>query len=366
MMLLYQIAITLIPGIGDITAKKLISHCGSAEAVFSEKHSALLRIPGIGDALASSVVRQNVLDLAEKEIQFMDQHQIRALYYEEAAYPERLRQCIDAPVILYTLGTLDFQREYMIAVVGTRKATPYGIEMCRELIQGLASLGPVIISGLAYGIDTAAHKAALDHQLDTIGVLAHGLDRVYPPQNMNLARKMIRNGALVTDFCSGKNPDRENFPKRNRIIAGLSDAVVVVEAADGGGALITADLAMSYNRDVFAIPGRCGDSYSMGCNSLIRNNRAALIQSASDLMEMMNWGEKVKRPTPDQTLLMLHFSREEEVLVKILQENGESGIDLLCLSSGLPLSLVSNVLLQLELRSIVRSLPGQRFALRKV
>lgn len=362
-MLLYQIALKLIPGIGDITAKKLIAFCGSAEAVFKEKQDALRRIPGIGETLANTVRRQSVIDIAERELLFIQKHAIQALYFEDAAYPERLKQCVDSPIVLFVKGNAVLNSTHIVSVVGTRKATPYGREICRELIQDLKGINPLVISGLAYGIDTISHHAALDNGLTTIGVLAHGLDRIYPPPNTALARKMLESGALVSDFISGTKPDRENFPKRNRLIAGLADAVVVVEAAKGGGALITADLANSYNREVFAVPGRWKDPFSEGCNNLIRTNRAVLIQSARDMMEFMNWVKKQKPSSVTQTELMIRLSPDEELLFKILQGNGDTGIDLLCLSSGLSFSRVANAVLQMELQGVIRSLPGKRYVL---
>jgi DNA processing protein len=361
-MLLYQIALTMIPGIGDITAKKLMAYCGSAEAVFREKRQTLLRIPGIGEALSSTVLRQNVLARAEQEIKFIEAHDIKAFTYDSDHYPERLKHCIDAPVVLYVKGNANLNAPVSVAVVGTRQATPYGKEICYDLINGLSAINPLIISGLAYGIDTLSHKASLDNGLSTVGVLAHGLDRIYPPSNHGLARKMISQGALITDFISNTKPDRQHFPKRNRIIAGMVDAVVVVEAAQGGGALITADIANSYNRDVFAFPGRCSDNYSKGCNILISTNRAALIQSASDLMTAMNWLKKPK-PVPCQVELMINLSPDEELLFRILNENGECGIDLLCLSSELSYSKAVNALLSMELRGIIQALPGKRYIL---
>ncbi|MHC1706254.1 MAG: DNA-processing protein DprA [Bacteroidales bacterium] len=361
-MLLFEIALTLIPGIGDITAKRLIAFCGSAEAVFKEKRQALMKIPGIGSVLADTVLKQNVLSRAERELEYIYQHEIKAHSIHSDTYPERLKHCVDAPLVLFARGPADLNAPITIAVVGTRKSTQYGREACQELVKGLSEIKPLIISGLAYGIDTISHKAALDNGLITVGVMAHGLDRVYPPANNALARKMIIDGALVTDFLSNTVPDRENFPKRNRIIAGLSDAVVVVEAARGGGALITADIANSYNRDVFAVPGRWSDEYSKGCNYLVSTNRAALIQSPRDLMEAMNWCKKNKAVVT-QTELMITMSPDEELLYKILFENGETGVDLLCLSSGLSPGRTANALINMELEGIITSLPGKRFKL---
>lgn len=359
--LLYAIGLTIIPGIGHITAKKLISYCGNAEAVFREKKRSLMRIPGIGEIMAGSIAGQKVLSLAEKELGFIERFQIRTLYFEDEDYPSRLKQCIDGPVILFVKGNALPERARIVSVVGSRSATAYGKEVCRKLIESLRDDGILIISGLAYGIDTAAHKAALENGLDTFGVLAHGLDRIYPSANKKLAGKMIRQGGLITDFISGTNPDRENFPSRNRIVAGLADAVIVIEAAERGGALITADLANSYNREVFAVPGRWNDPFSAGCNILIRENKAALIQNPEDLRFMMGWSDdkKPKLQVPQQ--LFVTLSPEEDLVYKILQENGDCGIDLLRLSSGLPNGKIANALLNLELQSLILALPGKQY-----
>lgn len=362
-MLLYQIALTLIPGIGDITAKKLIAYCGSAQNVFHEKRESLKRIPGIGDFLASSLLRNTIMEQAENEIRFIDRNGISALYFEDAAYPDRLRQCTDGPVILYVKGPINLNVPVALAMVGTRKATTYGYRACTELVQGLVDVRPLIISGLAYGIDTISHRAALDAGLKTVGVLAHGLDRIYPPPNAGLARKMLEEGGLVTDFPSGSTPDRENFPKRNRIIAGLADAVIVVEAAKGGGALITADIANSYNRDVFAVPGRWSDALSEGCNHLIRTNRGALIQSAADVKYFMDWERKTPKKKQVPNELLLNLDTDETMIIAILQERGECSLDALATLSGLSLMSTAKVLLQMELRAIVRSIPGNRYTI---
>lgn len=362
---MYAIGLTIIPGIGQITAKKLISYCGSVQAVFKEKNTNLRRIPGIGDVLANSISKQNVLHQAEKELAFIERYQIQTLYFQEDKYPNRLKQCIDAPVVLFVKGNSLPEGPRILSVVGSRNATSYGKEVCRKLLESLRDDNVIIISGLAYGIDTCAHKASLDNGLVTFGVLAHGLDRIYPSANKKMAEKMIRQGGLITDFISGTNPDRENFPSRNRVIAGLADAVLVVEAAERGGALITADLANSYNREVFAIPGRWNDSYSAGCNTLIRDNRAALVQNPEDLKFMMAWQEEKKKKTIQPQQLFVSLLPDEEILVRILQENGECGIDLLRMASGLSNGKIANALLNLELQSLIIALPGKQYRLKR-
>ncbi|MCB0804864.1 MAG: DNA-processing protein DprA [Bacteroidales bacterium] len=359
-MLLYQIAITLIPGIGDINAKKLIAYCGSAEAVFQEKKTNLMKIPGMGKATVESIKSAQTLERAEQEIDFIEKNNIRTYYYLDKSFPQRLKHCIDSPVLIYLKGNADLNCKYVVGMVGTRRATEYGRDMCESLLHDLADLDVLVVSGLAYGIDTQSHKSALDNGLKTVGVLAHGLDRVYPNQNYALSRKMMEQGGLLSDFMSGTNPDRENFPKRNRIIAGLCDALVVVESAKKGGALITANIANSYNRDVFAVPGRINDLYSEGCNYLVKTNKAALIQSADDLKYIMQWDSKSTNAAI-QTKLFRELNKEEDIVMDILKENGETSIDFIVLQSKLSNSKIAAILLNLEFDGLVKSLPGKMF-----
>ncbi|MCK4360783.1 MAG: DNA-processing protein DprA [Bacteroidales bacterium] len=357
-MLLYQIGITLIPGVGDIVGKKLIAYCGSVEAVFKEKKKLLLKIPGIGKSTVNSIINQNILERAEEEIRFIEKYKIDTLFYLDDKYPYRLKQCEDSPMLLFYKGTADLNAPKIISIVGTRKASEYGKEICSSLIEGLIEQNILIVSGLAYGIDTCAHKTSLESNLKTVGVLAHGLDKVYPQLNKSLAEKMLNNGGLLTEFLSKTTPDRENFPKRNRIIAGLSDAVIVIESAIRGGALITADIANSYNRDVFAVPGRLYDKYSQGCNNLIKTNRAALVQSAEDIKYIMGW-EIMKKKTKKQQRLFIKLSPEEETIVNILKEKQELGIDKISSLSKLSASKVASALLNLEFEGIIKCLPGK-------
>ncbi|MBM3435895.1 MAG: DNA-protecting protein DprA [Bacteroidetes bacterium] len=263
-------------------------------------------------------------------------------------------------MMLYYKGNADLNNEKIISVVGTRRASDYGKEICNKIIEDLAPLKVLVVSGLAYGIDSKAHQAALGFNLETIGVLAHGLDRIYPYSNRSLAEKMIHSGGLVTDFLSKTNPDRENFPKRNRIIAGMSDALVVIETAMKGGALITANIANSYNRDVFAVPGKLTDKFSEGCNFLIKTNKAALLQSAKDIEYIMQWETRDVKESRQQRLFE-EVSPEEEIILNILNENGECGIDHIVLNSKLTPSKTAALLLNLEFRGMIRSLPGKVF-----
>ncbi|HLO90638.1 MAG TPA: DNA-processing protein DprA [Lentimicrobium sp.] len=358
--LIYSIALTLLPGIGHVNARKLIAHTGSPEALFQEKKSALKKIDRIGDYVANSVANaKEYLERAEQEISFIEKNGIKARFFTDEGFPSRLNQCADGPILIYTKGTADLNSQYIVSMVGTRRATDYGKEMCKMLIDGLSALNIMIVSGLAYGIDTAAHKYALDYSLPTVGVLAHGLDRIYPPANHQLAERMLEKGGLVTEFMSKNDPDRENFPMRNRIIAGLADATIVVEAGSKGGALITADIANSYNRDVFAVPGKVSDAYSEGCNNLIKTNRAALLQKAEDIFYIMGWDKNPIKKEPIQQKLFVQLEPDEELIVEYLQKNGECSIDSLCLDTSLSTGKVATALLNLECVGLIKSLPGK-------
>ena len=356
----YQIAITLIPGIGDIVGKKLVAYCGGVEAVFSENKNALLKIPGIGNATVNSIISQKVFGRAEEEIKFIEKNKIQALFYTDKSYPTRLTNCEDSPMLLYYKGNTDLNSSRMIGFVGTRKATVNGRSICEKFVNDLKPKEPVIVSGLAYGIDSYAHKAAVDNKLPTIGVLAHGLDRIYPAQNRQLAANMINNGGLLTEFKSKTVPDRENFPKRNRIVAGMCDAVVVIESAKKGGALITAGIANSYNRDVFAVPGRINDEYSMGCNMLIKSNRAALAESAKDIAYIMGWDD-VTVNVKKQRNLFVELTDEQKLISEIIEEAKEISIDKLVIKSNMPASKVAAALLMLEFEGLIQSLPGKLY-----
>jgi DNA processing protein len=361
--LLYKIGLTFIDHVGHVTSKVLISYCGSAEAVFKQKKQHLLKIPDIGEITAEAIVKQDILHLAEKEIKFMEQNNITPLFYLDKSYPLRLKQCVDCPVVLYYKGNANLDAERIVAIVGTRNATDYGKKMCNELIEGLKDSRVLIVSGLAYGIDATSHKAALKAGLPTVAVVGHGLDTIYPAEHNNLAQKMLVNGGLLSDFTSETNLAPENFPKRNRIIAGLSDAVIVMESKVTGGAMITADIAFSYSREVFAFPGRSEDIYSQGCNRLIRQNKAALIQSADDLLENLGWKDKKKKTKP-QIQLFQDLKPQEETIVKVLQIQGAPmHIDDIAVQANLSHGNLSTYLLTLEFAGILKSLPGKMYSL---
>jgi DNA processing protein len=357
----FEIALTLVPGVGSVLGKTLVSYCGSPEAVFREKKSRLEKIPGIGPAVAESVAQSDVFKRAEEEAVFVKKHNISTFFFTDSGYPHLLKHCDDSPLLLYYKGSGALNHERMLAVVGTRNATEYGKKICEEIILQLAAFEVCIVSGLAYGVDICAHKEALKNNLSTIAVLAHGLDNIYPGTHRATAKKMLDNGGLLTEFTTHTKPDRENFPSRNRIVAGMTDAVLVIESAVKGGAMITANIAVSYNRDVFAVPGRTNDAFSAGCNYLIKSNRAALVESAQDIAYQLGWAD-AKEPQgkkPSQLAIFNELKEDEKELVTLLQQNGKLAIDSICLRSKLPLSKVSSSLLALEFRGIVRSLPGK-------
>lgn len=359
---LHQIALTLLPNIGPAIAKAMLSYCGSAEAIFSTSKSKLLSIPGIGPKTAEALRHDAALFArAEQELQFAEKEKISIYFYGDAGYPKRLKPCTDAPVLLYFKGQADLNAQKIISVVGTRKATDYGREICARFIDELSESNVTVISGMAYGIDISAHKACLKNNLPTIGVLAHGLDRLYPNQHLPIAKKMLENGGLLTDFMSGTNPDRENFPERNRIIAGLADATIVVEAGEKGGALITADIAHSYNREVFAFPGRVGDEFSAGCNNLIRYNKAALITGAKDMLKAFGWLEEGDKAKPAQMLLCLDCTPQEQIIMQAVQKSATVSVDDLAVMTGLSTGHLASALLNLELQGLLIPLPGKHY-----
>jgi len=361
MSLIYKIGLTLIKSVGHVTAKSLLEHFGSAEAIFKASKKELLQISGIGPVTADQILTNDALKIAEVQLKFIKKHKVEVLFYTDDNYPKRLKHCIDAPVLLYYKGTADLNHSRIISVVGTRKATEYGRELCKQLAVTLADYDVIVVSGLAYGIDIAAHKESLYQNIPTIGILAHGLDRIYPSLHQPTAQKMVLNGGLLTEFPLYTNPDKENFPKRNRIIAGLADATIVVEATAKGGALITADIANSYNRDVYAFPGRTTDVSSEGCNFLIKTNRAALINHAKDLAYYLGWDEVASKGT-QQTQLLIGLSNEEQRIVDLLQVSAIR-IDELAILSGIPQSKLAMHLLSLEMQGILISLPGKLYKL---
>ena len=361
--LLYQIALTMVPQIGDVHAKALINIYGDAQAVFKAKKKDLELIEGIGTMRAKSIKDFTEFDICETEIQFVEKYKIAPLFITDTNYPQRLLNCYDSPPLLYYRGTANLNTLKIVAVVGTRNNSEYGKNITEKIIESLSEQNVLVVSGLAFGIDTIAHKAALKNNLATVGVLAHGLDRIYPLQNKTLAKQMTEQGGLLTHFISNTNPDKQNFPKRNRIVAGMCDALIVIESGLRGGSLITAELANGYNKDVFAIPGRTIDSKSEGCNYLIKHNKAALINNAEDLLENMSWNELKKITVKQQRELFIEFTADEKIIVDILQMKENVPIDELYFKSSLSSSAVAQALLMLEMQGVVISLPGKIYKL---
>ena len=360
----HKIALGLIPGIGDINARKLVAHFGNVESIFRESYRNLTKIPGIGSGLATYIADRSYLQAAEKEAEYVTKHNIRTFFYLDADYPFRLRQCDDSPVVFFYKGTCDLNSSKILSVVGTRSATQNGKEICEKIIAGLASGHPdlVIVSGLAYGIDITSHKAALSNNLQTVGVLAHGIRTIYPAIHRSTADAMVRNGALVTDFLSDALPERNNFIKRNRVIAGLSDATLVVQSGLKGGALITADIAISYNRDVFAVPGRPEDQYSAGCNSLIKTNKAALVENSDDIEYFLDWKPEKAKP-PVQRTLFADLDDTEKSVYELLSRENEMTIDSICRALDMPVFKLSSLLLQMEFKGLIKCYPGNIYRL---
>ncbi len=357
----YTLALLQVEGVGDVLAKKLIQHCGNAEAVFTSKKSQLQQIDGIGSVVIKNLQDKSVFVKAEKELQFIAQENIFTTYFQEENYPERLKHCYDSPVLLFQAGNINLQNRRMISIVGTRQITSYGMEFTKKLIEDLAPLNPIIISGFAYGVDIYAHQTAMEFGLQTIGVLAHGLNQIYPKTHKKYMAKMEQNGGFLTEFRSTSKPDKENFIKRNRIVAGISEATVVIESAEKGGSLVTANLANDYNRDVFAVPGRVSDKYSQGCNNLIKTQRANLMTSAADLVYMLNWELQRESQKAVQKQLFISLTNEEQKIYDYLQKTGKEMMDIIALECDFPIYRMSSILINMELKGVIRPLPGKIF-----
>ncbi|MDT0642132.1 DNA-processing protein DprA [Zunongwangia sp. F363] len=360
--LLYALALQHVPNLGDSTARKLIRHCGSAEAVFREKKQNLLKLNGIGKTRIANLQHTAHLKAAEEELKFIEKNGIGVAYFRDQDYPEKLKHCFDGPLLLFYRGNINLQKKKLISIVGTRNITGHGAAFCEELIAGLAPLDPVIVSGFAYGVDITAQRAAVKHGLQTVGCLAHGLNQIYPKAHRKYMAGIEENGGFFTDFWSTDKFDRNNFLKRNRIIAGLSEATIVIESAEKGGSLVTADLANSYNREVFAVPGRPGDIYSKGCNDLIKSQNAHVLTSAADLVYILNW-ELPSTERAVQKQLFVSLEPEEEIIAEYLQNMGKAELDLIALNCKYPTFKAASVLLNMELKGLIRPLPGKLFEL---
>lgn len=359
---LYALALTRIPGLGLVTACNLFKSLGSASAIFQQRKELPDLIPGVSDKLVKSLDCPEAFKKAEEELLFAEKNQIQCLTYNDSNYPSRLRECEDAPLTLFYRGNANLNSLRVISVVGTRHATSYGEDLCISFIRDLAEYCPdtLVVSGLAYGIDIHAHRASLQHHLSTVGVLAHGLDRIYPAAHRKTAISMMDNGGLLTEFMSGTNPDKQNFVKRNRIVAGMCDAAIVVESAAKGGALITAELAGSYHKDCFAFPGKVTDMYSAGCNELIKNNKASLIMNAEDFVQAMGWDYQTKAKTGNvQRELFPELSAEEKLIIEVLEKNTEGmQINNLVVACNIPISQMSGILFELEMKGVIRAMAG--------
>ena len=362
--LVHRIALSLLKGIGPVDARNLVAYCGGVEPIFTDKKlkNTLEKVPGIGPKLIASITDKKVIPAAEKEVEYIRKHKLRALFYLDAEYPRRLKQAEDAPVILFVHGNADLDAEHIVSIVGTRTPTDPGKRLCVELVEGLKECKATIVSGLAYGIDIVAHRQALKHGLPTIGCVAHGLDKLYPGEHASTAKDMVEQGALVSELTSGSPFAPGNFPARNRVIAGLSDCTIVVESGPKGGSLITADIASSYDREVFAFPGRPTDPRSEGCNKLIQQNKAALVNNAQDVITLMEWLPK-KKKAPVQAALFADLLPDEQTLVDIIKAQGSAHIDDLCVRSKWAQGKVAGLLLNMEFNGVVRSLPGKVYRL---
>ncbi|MDR2042495.1 MAG: DNA-processing protein DprA [Tannerella sp.] len=363
---LYLIALSLLKGVGNILSRNLLQYFGEAEAVFSERKPLLGKVPGIGEYTIARILetRTEALHRAERELAFVEKNKIRLYAISEDDYPMRLRECPDAPVVFYFKGKADLNAKRVLSVIGTREATDYGYGLTAALLNNLAEAFPdvLVVSGLAYGIDICAHRNALKNGLPTVGVLAHGLDRIYPSAHRHAAVEMLGNGGLLSEFISETVPIRENFLQRNRLIAGLADATVVVESAEKGGALVTAGIAFSYGREVYAFPGRATDKCSGGCNRLIQANQAGLITSAHDLATALGW-DTGKASIPKEARLPFQHEAPDHPLLRLLAEKGEMQINELAVMSGMPIYKLSPMLFELELAGHVKVLPGTVYRL---
>ena len=359
--LIHILALQHVPNIGDITAKKLISHCGSAEAIFNEKKQNILKIEGIGTQVIKNLYNKDHFTAAETELKYIQDNNIVTLYFTDLDYPEKLKHCIDSPILMFQSGNINLKNQRVISVVGTRKITTYGMAFCNKLIEELAVFNPVIVSGFAYGTDITAQKAAIKNNLQTVGCLAHGLNQIYPKAHKRYVAEVEKNGGFFTDFWSSDPFDRNNFLKRNRVIAGLSQATIVIESAEKGGSLVTADIANSYNRDVFAVPGRITDSMSLGCNNLIKHQKAHVLSNPLDIPYMLNWELNEAEKHPVQKQLFVELNEDEKGVYNYLKKNEKQLLDVIALECQIPIYKLAGILLNMELKGVVRPLPGKLF-----
>ena len=347
--------------VGDILAKKLIVNVGDVEQVFKEKSTILEKINGIGAHAIKHLFDSENLKSAEKELDYITKNKIEYTYFLEDDYPKNLQNCIDSPILMFKDGNINFNSNKIISIVGTRNMSSYGRDFTNKLIDELSTYSPIIVSGFAYGVDICAHKAAIRNNLQNIAVLAHGFEQIYPKVHKKYIHQVNENGGFLTEFWSEEQPLRENFLKRNRIVAGISTCTIIIESADKGGSLVTADIANSYNRDVFALPGRTTDIFSKGCNNLIKNHKAHLLNSPSDIVQLLNWDIKEKIKKPIQQQLFIELKEDEQKIYDYLQKNGKQLLDIIALECNIPLFQLSSILLQMELKGVIKPLPGKMF-----
>ena len=362
--LIYKIAITKISKVGPVLAKNLISYCGSPKAVFEANKKALLKIPGIGPSIATNILQKKGFIKAEKELRFLADKQVQALFYLDDDYPRRLKHYHDCPIMLYYKGQKQYNHDRVIAIVGTRQPTTRGKAICEEIVAGLQEYKALVVSGLAYGIDITAHRKCVETQVPTIGVMAHGMSMVYPAEHRRISERMLENGGLLTEFTHDTEPEREFFPMRNRIIAGMCDALVVVETANKGGSMISARMANDYSKDVFAVPGRLTDQMSAGCNHLIKIHKAALFESVADIAYILRW-DKAEEKGGRQVTLFNELNDAERTIVDLIRTEEEVSLDNLCLKTKINAGEMASLLLDLEFKGLVKPKPGKRFVLVK-
>lgn len=358
-----QIALTLLNGTGKRRIRNILSHTKSVEAFFKEKKQNLLKIPGLGKSTIAHLNREEALRQAEPFAAYFEKQYFKTCFYQSEDFPKRLNQCEDAPILLFSDGVMDLNPPKIVSIVGTRNASDYGKTLCEELLHAFVGKSIVVVSGLAYGIDIHVHRLCVELGIQTIGVLGTGLDRMYPAIHRKTARKMTENGGLLTEFLPGTNPDRMNFPMRNRIVAGMCDATIVVESGEKGGSLITAELANDYSRDVFAFPGDVTREFSKGCNTLIQQNRAHLITCSKDFFKLMDWEQPISKQPAQQNLFASDLSDEETRIIDFLKQKPLANIDLLSMECGIPTHKMNGNLLNLEFTGMVKSLPGNRYKL---
>lgn len=361
----YQLALSFVPDVGPITAKSLIAHFGSAESIFKAKPHDLERVDGVGTVRAKAFQGKDFLKRAELEFKFCEDNGIQILFYNEQRFPKRFFNCDDAPLLLYFKGEADLNAKKVVAIIGTRKNTDYGQRFCNSFVESLAgNKDLLIVSGLALGIDSIAHKASVQYGIPTVGVLGHSLEKIYPSQNKGLAQEMLQQGGgLLSEFPSGTLPDRQNFPVRNRIVAGMSDVTLVVESEKSGGSMITAYLAHSYGREVAAAPGRTFDLKSSGTNHLIKKQIASLVYNADDLFEQMGWNSQAKKASAVQSQLFEQLTEEESTIVQLLEGRDNAHSDELLLKTGWGNAQLASVLLTMELKYLIKTLPGKCYRL---